>query len=83
MCFLITHMPINTHTLTPKYALSLLGVVSGIFKLFFVLLKAVTGDFPGGPVAKTPCFQMQGPQVQYLLRELNWVPHARAKSSLL
>ena len=78
MCFLITHMPINTHTLTPKYALSLLGVGSGIFKLFFVLLKAVTGDFPGGPVAKTPCFQMQGPQVQYLVGELKLGPTCRS-----
>ena len=29
------------------------------FKLLHI--KPITGDFPGGPVAKTPCSQRRGP----------------------
>ena len=28
-------------------------------------------DFPGGPVAKTPCSQRRGPEVQSLVREVD------------
>ena len=34
-----------------------------------------SGDFPGGPVAKTPMFPMQGAQVQFLVRELDPTCH--------
>ena len=30
----------------------------------------VKKDFPGGPVAKTPCSQCRGPGIQSLVREL-------------
>ena len=34
-----------------------------------------SGDFPVGPVAKTPMFPMQGAQVQSLIRELDPTCH--------
>ena len=40
-------------------------------------LRETPEDFPGGPVAKTPCPQCRGAQVQSLIREK--IPHAAAK----
>ena len=36
------------------------------------------GDFPGGPVAKTPGSQCRGPRFNPWLG--NWIPHATTKS---
>ena len=35
----------------------------------------VWGDFPGGPVAKTPCSQCRGARVQSPVRELDPTCH--------
>ena len=40
-------------------------------KTMIRLEKINSRDFPGGPVAKTPRSQMQGAQVQSLVRELD------------
>ena len=36
-----------------------------------VCQRELFGDFPGGPVAKTPCSQCRGPGVQSLVKELD------------
>ena len=38
-------------------------------------------DFPGGPVAKTPRFQMQGAQVWSLVGELDFARHSEDQRS--
>ena len=44
-----------------------------------VNLKKNRKDFPGGPVAKTPCSQYRGPRFNSWSG--NWIPHAATKSS--
>ena len=43
-------------------------------------IKEQKRDFPGGSVVKTPSFQMQGAQIQSLIRELkSCKPHGVAR----
>ena len=39
--------------------------------LYMIVLKNVDRDFAGGPVAKIPCSQYRGPQIQSLFKELD------------
>ena len=40
----------------------------------------IRGEFPGGPVVRTPCFHCRGARVQTLVRELRFhKPHGTAK----
>ena len=38
----------------------------------------ITKDFPGAPVAKTPCFQCRGPEILSLVKELDPTCHRKA-----
>ena len=44
-----------------------------------MLFKRFQGDFPGGPVAKTPCSQFRGPR--FKPSSGNEIPHAATKNS--
>ena len=54
-------------------------------------LKAISWDFPGGPVAKTPCSQGRGSGIRYLVRgttshkpqQRSQVPQQRSSSAKL
>ena len=50
------------------------GLASVGMFLYMQLFKNINRDFPGDLVVKTPCFQMQGVQVQSLVRKLRF-PH--------
>ena len=45
---------------------------------FFKNYKMPLGDFPGGPVAKTPSFQCKGPEFNTCSG--NWIPHVTIKT---
>ena len=57
-------------------------------QLFFAYLKFVWVDFPGGPVAKTPCSQCRGPGFNrqgtrpHMLQQSSNISHATAKTHL-
>ena len=40
------------------------------------VFKEKSRDFPGGPLAKTPCSRCRGPQVPSLVRELDPACHS-------
>ena len=81
----VTHNWAHTQA---KGKVSILHVATGYFHLAVIsnskveILNLHQGDFPGGPVAKTP-LPMQGVQVQCLVRESRFhMPHGQKTQNI-